>query len=83
MKKINILVVFLFACLSDFLIYKKCYRNEDKILIITGPEGGFSKEEFEFFEDSKFLMAKISNLILKAQTACVSGLSDIIFELSE
>ena len=64
-------------------IIKSNIKNTDKILVITGPEGGFSKEEFEFFEKEKFLSAKISNLILKAQTACVSGLSDIIFELSD
>lgn len=57
--------------------------KNDKILVITGPEGGFSKQEFEFFEKKKFLTAKISNLILKAQTACVSGISDIIYELSD
>ena len=34
MKKINILVIFLFACLSVFLIYKKYYKKENKILIL-------------------------------------------------
>ena len=61
----------------------KDINKTDKILVITGPEGGFSKEEFEFFEKKKFLQVKISNLILKAQTACISGISDLIYELSE
>ncbi len=64
-------------------IIKNNIKNDDKILVITGPEGGFSKEEFAFFREKKFLSAKISNLILKAQTACISGLSDIIYELSD
>ena len=64
-------------------IIKNNVKKEDKILVIIGPEGGFSKNEFEFFEKEKFLSAKISNLILKAQTACIAGLSDIIFELSD
>ena len=62
---------------------KNDINKTDKILVITGPEGGFSKDEFEFFEKKKFLQVKISNLILKAQTACVSGISDLIYELSE
>ena len=64
-------------------IIKNNVKKDDKILVITGPEGGFSKDEFTFFEEKKFLSAKISNLILKAQTACISGLSDIIYELSD
>lgn len=64
-------------------ILKENIKKGDKILVITGPEGGFSKDEFEFFENKEFLSAKISKLILKAQTACISGLSDIIYELSE
>lgn len=64
-------------------IIKNHLNRQDKILVITGPEGGFSKEEFEFFKAKGFLSAKISNLILKAHTACVSGLSDIIYELSD
>lgn len=58
-------------------------KKEEKILVITGPEGGFTKEEFDFFDRNKFLSVKISNLILKAQMACFSGLSDIIYELSD
>ena len=58
-------------------------KPSDKILIITGPEGGFSDKEFEFFKAQKFYQVKISNLILKAQTACISGLSNLIYELSE
>ena len=58
-------------------------KPSDKILVITGPEGGFSDKEFEFFEEQKFLQIKISIVILKAQTACISGLSNLIYELSK
>ena len=61
----------------------KSIKKSDKILVITGPEGGFSKEEFEFFKKKNFYQVKISNLILKAQTACISGISNLIYELSE
>lgn len=64
-------------------ILKSDVKKTDKILVIIGPEGGFSKNEFEFFNKKKFIQVKISNLILKAQTACVAGLADIIYELSD
>ena len=58
-------------------------KPTNKILVITGPEGGFSDKEFDFFKKQKFMQVKISNLILKAQTACVSGLANLIYELSK
>ena len=59
------------------------FNKRDKILVIVGPEGGFSDKEFEFFAKKNFYQVKISNLILKAQTACVSGLSNLIYELNK
>lgn len=68
-----------------------CYENEknlmlkdlikeidkkDKILVVVGPEGGFSDSEISFF--SKLKNAKIISLgknILKAECACLSALS--------
>ena len=58
-------------------------KKTDRILVITGPEGGFSSKEFDFFKEKNFCQVKISNLILKAQTACISGISNLIYELSE
>ena len=53
----------------------------DDILIITGPEGGFSEEEFEFFKEKKFKMATLGNLIFKAPNAVTAGVSNVIFAL--
>ena len=61
----------------------KNIAHNDKILVIVGPEGGFSKNEFEYFKKKNFTQAKISNLILKAQTACISGLSNLLYEINE
>ena len=58
-------------------------KPKDKILVIVGPEGGFSKKEFEFFTSKKFHQVKISDLIFKAQNACISGISNIIYELND
>lgn len=52
----------------------------DKVLVIIGPEGGFSNREFEFFEKQNIEMLTLGNLILKAETAVVVGLGNIIYE---
>lgn len=78
--------IIVFSEIEQTLTLKKIsneINQNDKILIITGPEGGFSKEEFNFFEEKNFTQVKISNLILKAQTACISGISNLIYELNE
>lgn len=55
-------------------------KKGDKILVIIGPEGGFSEREFEFFRDKKLPLITLGNLILKAETAVIVGLGDIIYE---
>lgn len=50
------------------------------ILVIVGPEGGFSEREFEFFEKNNIPMVTLGNLILKAETAVIAGLGNVIYE---
>jgi len=52
----------------------------EKILVIIGPEGGFSKREFDLFEKSGIIMLSLGELILKAETAVIVGLGNIIYE---
>jgi len=52
----------------------------DKILVIIGPEGGFSEKEFEFFRSKKLPLITLGDLILKAETAVIAALGDIIYE---
>jgi 16S rRNA (uracil1498-N3)-methyltransferase len=64
---------------------KKYFRNnpikeKEKILVIIGPEGGFSKDEFEFFKNNNIITLSLGDLILKAETAVVVGLGNIIYE---
>lgn len=78
--------ILVFSEIEEKTTLKMAIKNitqTEKILIIVGPEGGFSKEEFEFFEHNKFIQVKISNLILKAQTAAITGISNIIYELNQ
>ncbi len=52
----------------------------EKILMIIGPEGGFSEREFDFFTRKKVVKASLGDLILRAETAVIVGLGNIIYE---
>ena len=89
---------------SSYLINNLQVKKGDKVLVIIGPEGGFSKREFDYFkygktsEDSshsviqrvkpeesttqndKIEMLTLGDLILKADTAVVVGLGNVIYE---
>ena len=55
-------------------------KNNEKILVIIGPEGGFSEKEFEFFKNRHLSIISLGDLILKAETAVIVALGDIIYE---
>lgn len=57
-------------------------KKGDKLLVIIGPEGGFSDSEFEFFEKNNIPMLTLGDLILKAETAVIVALGNIIYEYS-
>lgn len=56
-------------------------NDEDKILVIIGPEGGFSQRELELAEAFNLPKISLGNLILRAETAAICALSNIIYEL--
>ena len=55
-------------------------KNNEKMLVIIGPEGGFSQKEFELFKKLNFPIITLGDLILKAETAVIVALGDIIYE---
>lgn len=55
-------------------------KKNDKLLVIIGPEGGFSESEFELFRKKNIPMLTLGNLILKAETAVITALGNIIYE---
>ncbi len=57
------------------------YNKEDKILVIIGPEGGFSQCETELFDIYKIPKVSLGKLILRAETAVTAAISNIIYEL--
>lgn len=58
---------------------KNPVKKGEKILVIIGPEGGFSQREFDYFR-GKFPLVSLGDLILKAETAVITALGDIIYE---
>lgn len=52
----------------------------EKILVVIGPEGGFSEREFKLFKDLKLPVITLGDLILRADTAVIVAIGDIIYE---
>lgn len=57
-------------------------KKGDKVLVIIGPEGGFTQNEFNYFKSENLEMVTLGDLILRAETAVVVGLGNIIYEYS-
>ena len=54
------------------------YKNEDRICLIFGPEGGFSSEEVSFIKENKIKTFTLGNHILRAETAAISASAIVI-----
>lgn len=69
---------------TDMTLHEYCLKNpiKDNLLVIIGPEGGFSKREFELFRENNVPMLTLGDLILKAETAVIVALGNIIYEYS-
>ncbi|MBD5401725.1 16S rRNA (uracil(1498)-N(3))-methyltransferase [bacterium] len=67
--------------IRDSIIENPINKN-DKVLVIIGPEGGFSQQEFDYFKEKNLEMLTLGELILKAETATVVALGNIIYEYS-
>lgn len=65
--------------LKTFLSENPIQKGE-RILAIIGPEGGFSQKEFDYFKEKNFPMITLGDLILKAETAVIVALGDIVYE---
>lgn len=55
----------------------------ENLLLIIGPEGGFSEREFNLFKDKNLPMLSLGDLILKAETAVITTLGNIVYEYGE
>lgn len=83
MKNCCKVIAFCERCATETL-HEYCSKNSikkgEKIIVMIGPEGGFSEREFKLFEDNSIPMLTLGNLILKAETACITALGNIIYE---
>lgn len=72
---------------TQLTLHQYCVGNPilkgEKVLVIIGPEGGFSDKEFKFFEENKIPMLTLGELILKAETAVIVALGNIIYEYNK
>ena len=55
-------------------------KKDEKVIVIIGPEGGFSENEFNLFKQKNITMLTLGDLILKAETATIVALGNIIYE---
>lgn len=65
--------------MQEFFV-KNPIKKSERILAIIGPEGGFSKKEFELFQKRGIIMLSLGDLILKAETAAVVSIGNLIYE---
>ena len=56
--------------------YKKC----DTIIIVVGPEGGFTEQEEEIFINNGFIPVSLGKRVLRTETASLVALSMINYE---
>ena len=59
---------------------KNPIKQGEKVLVIIGPEGGFSQEEFNYFRKKDLPLITLGDLILKAETAVIVTLGNIVYE---
>jgi len=57
-------------------------KKDDKVLVVIGPEGGFSQREFDWFKSKNLEMLTLGDLILRAETAVTVALGNIVYEYS-
>ena len=69
------------ANLREYCCKNPIEKNQ-KVLVIIGPEGGFSEREFNLIKDNSIPMISLGKLILKAETAVIAALSNLIYEYS-
>ena len=67
--------------LKDLFVENPVKKGE-KVLVVIGPEGGFSKKEFDYLQNKNLDMLTLGTLILRAETAATVALGNIIYEYS-
>jgi 16S rRNA (uracil1498-N3)-methyltransferase len=66
------------AMLKDIL---QTHTNHGDVVIALGPEGGWTDEELELFQEAGWISASLGNRILRAETAAIASLAVVLAEL--
>ena len=61
---------------------EKPIEKGDKVLVVIGPEGGFSQKEFDSFKEKSLEMLTLGDLIVRSETAVVVAVGNVIYEYS-
>ena len=56
------------------------YSNCDTIMVVIGPEGGFTDKEEEIFKNNGFILVSLGNRVLRTETASLMVLSMFNYE---
>ena len=64
-------------------LQKNDFKKTKDTLIVIGPPKGFLIEELEFFKSLNFKFIKLSNLVLRTETALINALSICNYLLNE
>jgi 16S rRNA (uracil1498-N3)-methyltransferase len=59
------------------------FKNTQQLTLLIGPEGGFSKEEVNAAAENGFIEASLGPRILRTETAPITALSIIKYELGD
>ena len=68
---------------APFVAERKTQNNQAKVLIIVGPEGGFSTREVEEMKEAGAICVGLGRRILRAETAGMLALSCLLYETGE
>lgn len=69
--------------LSDFKKNYKNVKNNIKIAVLIGPEGGFSDSEAEYTKESNIFQIGLGSRILRTETVSSAILSMLMYEFEE
>lgn len=74
-----------FACVerdAEISLKEILHKNSNikDILVIIGPEGGWDDQEFELFRKNDIALVILGNLILRAETAVITAISNVVYQ---
>lgn len=81
-NKFDRIIVFCERIATKTLKNVKPLKENETLLVIIGPEGGFSQKEFDLFKNRNLEMLTLGDMILKAETAVTVGLGNIVYEFT-